>query len=108
MEIAMPWIILFFAGLFEVGWAVGLKYTDGFSRPLPTALTVGAMIISLGLLGLAMKDLPLGTAYAIWTGVGAVGTVIAGIILFGESMALFRLASVALIIAGLVGLKIST
>ncbi|KAB0493461.1 quaternary ammonium compound efflux SMR transporter SugE [Pseudomonas psychrophila] len=103
----MSWIILFFAGLFEVGWAVGLKYTDGFSRPLPTALTVGAMIISLGLLGLAMKELPLGTAYAIWTGVGAVGTVIAGIILFGESMALFRLASVALIIAGLIGLKIS-
>jgi len=103
----MPWIILFFAGLFEVGWAVGLKYTDGFSRPLPTALTVGAMIISLGLLGLAMKELPLGTAYAIWTGVGAIGTVIAGIILFGESMALFRLASVALIIAGLVGLKMS-
>ncbi|KQB54006.1 molecular chaperone [Pseudomonas endophytica] len=104
----MSWIILFFAGLFEVGWAVGLKYTDGFTRPLPTALTVGAMVISLGLLGLAMKELPLGTAYAIWTGVGAVGTVIAGIILFGESMALFRLASVALIIAGLVGLKIST
>ena len=103
----MSWIILFFAGLFEVGWAVGLKYTDGFSRPLPTALTVGAMIISLGLLGLAMKELPLGTAYAIWTGVGAVGTVIAGIILFGESMALFRLASVVLIIAGLVGLKMS-
>ena len=103
----MSWIILFFAGLFEVGWAVGLKYTDGFSRPLPTALTVGAMIISLGLLGLAMKELPLGTAYAIWTGVGAVGTVIAGIILFGESMALLRLASVALIIAGLVGLKMS-
>ncbi|MBU6958344.1 quaternary ammonium compound efflux SMR transporter SugE [Pseudomonas sp. CVAP len=103
----MPWIILFFAGLFEVGWAVGLKYTDGFSRPLPTVLTVGAMVISLGLLGLAMKDLPLGTAYAIWTGVGAVGTVIAGIILFGESMALFRLASVALIIAGLIGLKVS-
>jgi quaternary ammonium compound-resistance protein SugE len=107
MEMKMSWIILFFAGLFEVGWAVGLKYTDGFSRPLPTALTVGAMVISLGLLGLAMKELPLGTAYAIWTGVGAVGTVIAGIILFGESMALFRLASVALIIAGLVGLKIS-
>jgi len=103
----MSWIILFFAGLFEVGWAVGLKYTDGFSRPLPTALTITAMVISLGLLGLAMKELPLGTAYAIWTGVGAVGTVIAGIILFGESMALFRLASVALIIAGLVGLKIS-
>ena len=103
----MPWIILFFAGIFEVGWADGLKYTEGFTRPLPTTLTVGAMVISLGLLGLAMKDLPLGTAYAIWTGVGAVGTVIAGIILFGESMALFRLASVALIIAGLVGLKIS-
>ncbi|WPN56373.1 quaternary ammonium compound efflux SMR transporter SugE [Pseudomonas sp. P9_31] len=103
----MSWIILFFAGLFEVGWAVGLKYTDGFSRPLPTALTVAAMAISLGLLGLAMKELPLGTAYAIWTGVGAVGTVIAGIILFDESMALFRLASVALIITGLVGLKVS-
>ncbi|CRM45417.1 quaternary ammonium compound efflux SMR transporter SugE [Pseudomonas fluorescens] len=104
----MSWIILFFAGLFEVGWAVGLKYTDGFSKPLPTALTIAAMVISLGLLGLAVKELPLGTAYAVWTGVGAVGTVIAGIILFGESMALFRLASVALIICGLIGLKIST
>ncbi|MDQ0739529.1 quaternary ammonium compound efflux SMR transporter SugE [Pseudomonas sp. W4I3] len=104
----MSWIILFFAGLFEVGWAVGLKYTDGFSKPLPTVLTLVAMAISLGLLGLAMKELPLGTAYAVWTGVGAVGTVIAGIILFGESMALFRLASVALIICGLIGLKIST
>lgn len=103
----MSWIILFFAGLFEVGWAVGLKYTDGFTRPLPTVLTVGAMAISLGLLGLAMKELPLGTAYAIWTGVGAVGTVIAGIILFGESMALVRLVSVALIVCGLVGLKVS-
>ena len=103
----MSWIILFFAGLFEVGWAVGLKYTDGFTRPLPTVLTVAAMAISLGLLGLAMKELPLGTAYAIWTGVGAVGTVIAGIILFGESMALVRLASVALIVTGLVGLKVS-
>jgi quaternary ammonium compound-resistance protein SugE len=107
MEVFMSWIILFFAGLFEVGWAVGLKYTDGFSRPLPTALTIAAMGVSLGLLGLAMKELPLGTAYAIWTGVGAVGTVIAGIILFGESMALVRLASVALIVAGLVGLKVS-
>ncbi|MBH3411058.1 quaternary ammonium compound efflux SMR transporter SugE [Pseudomonas vlassakiae] len=103
----MSWIILFFAGLFEVGWAVGLKYTDGFSKPLPTVLTVAAMAISLGLLGLAMKELPLGTAYAIWTGVGAVGTVIAGIILFGESMALVRLVSVALIITGLIGLKVS-
>lgn len=103
----MSWIILFCAGLFEVGWAVGLKYTDGFTRPLPTALIVAAMAISLGLLGLAMKELPLGTAYAIWTGVGAVGTVIAGIILFGESMALIRLVSVALIVTGLIGLKVS-
>ncbi|WP_445674223.1 quaternary ammonium compound efflux SMR transporter SugE [Pseudomonas aeruginosa] len=103
----MSWIILFFAGLFEVGWAVGLKYTEGFSKPLPTVLTALAMLVSLGLLGLAMKHLPLGTAYAVWTGVGAVGTVIAGIVLFGESMALLRLASVALIVYGLVGLKLS-
>ena len=79
----MSWLILFFAGLFEIGWAVGLKYTEGFTRLLPTSLTVAAMAISVGLLGLAMKSLPLGTAYAIWTGIGAVGTVIAGIILFG-------------------------
>ncbi|MEW3496457.1 quaternary ammonium compound efflux SMR transporter SugE [Pseudomonas aeruginosa] len=103
----MSWIILFFAGLFEVGWAVGLKYTEGFSKPLPTVLTALAMLVSLGLLGLAMKHLPLGTAYAVWTGVGAVGTAIAGIVLFGESMALLRLASVALIVCGLVGLKLS-
>lgn len=103
----MSWIILFFAGLFEVGWAVGLKYTEGFSKPLPTVLTALAMLVSLGLLGLAMKHLPLGTAYAVWTGVGAVGTVIAGIVLFGESMTLLRLASVALIVCGLVGLKLS-
>ncbi|HBO4969297.1 TPA: quaternary ammonium compound efflux SMR transporter SugE [Pseudomonas aeruginosa] len=103
----MSWIILFFAGLFEVGWAVGLKYTEGFSKPLPTVLTALAMLVSLGLLGLAMKHLPLGTAYVVWTGVGAVGTVIAGIVLFGESMALLRLASVALIVCGLVGLKLS-
>ncbi|MDF5997164.1 quaternary ammonium compound efflux SMR transporter SugE [Pseudomonas aeruginosa] len=103
----MSWIILFFAGLFEVGWAVDLKYTEGFSKPLPTVLTALAMLVSLGLLGLAMKHLPLGTAYAVWTGVGAVGTVIAGIVLFGESMALLRLASVALIVCGLVGLKLS-
>lgn len=103
----MSWIILFFAGLFEVGWAVGLKYTDGFTRLLPTGLTVAAMAISLGLLGLAMKELPLGTAYAIWTGIGAVGTVIAGIILFGESTSLLRLGSVLLICIGLAGLKLS-
>ncbi|WP_437883169.1 quaternary ammonium compound efflux SMR transporter SugE [Pseudomonas sp. LRF_L74] len=104
----MSWVILFFAGLFEVAWAVGLKYTEGFSRPLPTTLTVLAMLISIGMLGLAVKQLPLGTAYAIWTGIGAVGTVIAGIILFGESTNLIRLVSVALIICGLVGLKLST
>lgn len=103
----MSWIILLFAGLFEIGWAVGLKYTDGFTRPLPTGLTIAAMAISLGLLGLAMKELPLGTAYAIWTGVGAVGTVIAGIILFGESTSLLRLGSVLLICIGLAGLKLS-
>jgi quaternary ammonium compound-resistance protein SugE len=103
----MSWFILLLAGLFEVGWAVGLKYTDGFTRPLPSLLTVAAIVISLGLLGLAMKELPLGTAYAIWTGVGAVGTVIAGIVLFGESMALLRLASVALILCRMVGLTLS-
>jgi len=103
----MSWIILFVAGLFEVAWAVGLKYTEGFTRPIPTALTLLAIITSMGLLGLAMKNLPLGTAYAIWTGVGAVGTVIVGIVLFGESMAPVRLLSVALILCGLVGLKLS-
>lgn len=103
----MSWIILLLAGLFEMGWAVGLKYTDGFTRPLPTLLTVTAMLISLGLLGLAMKELPLGTAYAIWTGIGAIGTVIAGIVLFGEAVTLMRMASVALIICGLLGLKLS-
>ena len=103
----MSWFILLLAGLFEVGWAVGLKYTDGFTRPLPTLLTVAAIIVSLALLGLAMQELPLGTAYAIWTGVGAVGTVIAGIMLFGEAVTLLRIASVALIVCGLIGLKLS-
>ncbi len=103
----MAWTYLFFAGLFEIGWAIGLKYTDGFTRPLPTVLTAGSMLVSIVLLGLAVKTLPMGTAYAIWTGVGAVGTVIAGIFLFGESMALLRLGSVALIVVGLIGLKLS-
>ena len=103
----MPWILLTLAGLFEIGWAIGLKYTDGFTRPLPTVLTAGSMLVSIVLLGLAVKTLPMGTAYAIWTGVGAVGTVIAGIFLFGESMALLRLGSVALIVVGLIGLKLS-
>ncbi|MDI9240458.1 quaternary ammonium compound efflux SMR transporter SugE [Lysobacter sp. LF1] len=104
----MPWIILVLAGLFEVGWAIGLKYTDGFTRPWPTVGTVVAMVISLGLLGIAMKSLPVGTAYAIWVGVGAVGTVILGIVLFQEPMNPLRLVSVALIVAGLVGLKLAS
>lgn len=103
----MSWLILFLAGLFEIAWAVGLKYSDGFTRLVPSALTAVAMIISVVLLGWAMKGLPLGTAYAIWTGIGAVGTVIVGIFLFGESMAPLRLLSVALVVAGLIGLKLS-
>ncbi|MGE0736250.1 MAG: quaternary ammonium compound efflux SMR transporter SugE [Alphaproteobacteria bacterium] len=104
----MAWVILFCAGLFEVGWAVGLKYTDGFSRPIPTILTVVSMIVSLGLLGLALKTLPLGTAYAIWTGVGTIGTALLGIFLFGESAAALRILCIALIVAGIVGLKLAT
>ena len=103
----MSWLILLLAGLFEVAWAIGLKYTDGFTRPLPTLLTLSAIIVSLALLSLAMKGLPLGTAYAIWTGIGAIGTLIAGIILFGEPITLLRMISAALIICGLIGLKIS-
>lgn len=104
----MPWIILVLAGLFEVGWAIGLKYTDGFSKLWPTVGTVAAMAVSLGLLGIAMKSLPVGTAYAIWVGVGAVGTVILGIVLFNEPMNALRMISVGLIIAGLVGLKLAS
>lgn len=104
----MNWIILIVAGLFEVGWAVGLKYTEGFTRLWPTLGTIISMIISLGLLGIAMKGLPLGTAYSIWVGVGAVGTVILGIVLLGESASVARMISVALIIAGIIGLKLST
>lgn len=102
----MAWIVLFAAGLFEIGWAVGLKYTDGFTRVVPTALTVASMVVSLALLGLALRTLPLGTAYAMWTGVGTVGTAILGIWLFGESAAALRLACIGLIVAGIVGLKL--
>ncbi len=104
----MDWIILVIAGLFEVGWAIGLKYTDGFTRVWPTIWTVLAMIISLWLLGIAMKSLPVGTAYSVWVGVGAVGTVILGIVLLGEPANAARLISVALIIAGIGGLKLAT
>ena len=102
----MAWITLFAAGLFEIGWAIGLKYTDGFTRPLPTLATVASMVVSLGLLGIALKSLPLGTAYAIWTGVGTVGTAVLGIVLFGEPAHALRLACIGLILAGIVGLKL--
>jgi len=104
----MNWAILVVAGIFEVGWAIGLKYTDGFTRLWPSVWTVLAMIISLGLLGIAMKTLPVGTAYSVWVGVGAVGTVVLGIVLLGESASLGRVISVSLIVAGIVGLKLST
>lgn len=103
----MPWTLLVVAGLFEVAWAVGLKYTDGFSKPMPTVLTVGAMLASIGLLGLAMKHLPVGTAYAVWTGIGTVGTVLLGIVLLGDSASPVRLGCVALIILGIAGLKLT-
>ena len=103
----MPWILLFLAGLFEIAWAVGLKYTDGFTRPLPTALTVAAMVASVGLLGLAVKHLPVGTAYAVWTGIGTIGTALLGILLFGEPATAARLACIGLIVAGIAGLKLA-
>ncbi len=103
----MPWLLLILAGLFEIGWAIGLKYTEGFTRLWPSIGTALAMIVSLALLGIAMKSLPVGTAYAVWVGVGAVGTVILGIVLFGEPANTLRLVSVALIIGGIVGLKLS-
>jgi len=102
----MPWLILLIAGLFEIAWATGLKYTEGFTRLWPTVATVAAMGVSMVLLGIAMKSLPVGTAYAIWTGIGAIGTVSLGIILFGESAALARLFCVLLILAGVLGLKL--
>ncbi|MFZ1492672.1 MAG: quaternary ammonium compound efflux SMR transporter SugE [Candidatus Competibacter denitrificans] len=104
----MAWILLILAGLLEVGWAIGLKYTDGFTRFWPTVWTALAMILSLALLGIAMKSLPVGTAYSVWVGVGAVGTVILGIILFGEPANPARLLSVGLIVAGIIGLKLAT
>ena len=102
----MAWIILLFAGLSEVGWAVGLKYTEGFTRLVPSLLTIASMAVSLGLLGLALKTLPLGTAYAIWTGIGTIGTALLGIMLFGESASALRLACIGLIVTGIVGLKL--
>ena len=103
----MPWILLIIAGLFEVAWAVGLKYTEGFSKLVPSVLTVAAMVASVVLLGLAMKQLPVGTAYAVWTGIGTVGTVILGIVLLGDSAAPLRLLCLGLIMLGIVGLKVT-
>jgi len=102
----MAWLYLFVAGLFEVGWAIGLKYTQGFTRLAPTLFTATSMIVSLGLLGLALKSLPVGTAYAVWTGIGTIGTAILGILLLGEPAAVLRLLCIGLIVAGIVGLKL--
>ena len=108
MQSNLAWTILFVAGLFEVGWAIGLKYTEGFTRLVPSALTLTAMVLSIVLLGMALKALPVGTAYAVWTGIGAVGTAVLGIYLFGEPATAARLASIGLIVAGIVGLKLVT
>jgi quaternary ammonium compound-resistance protein SugE len=106
--VTMAWLLLLVAGLCEVAWAIGLKYTEGYTRLWPTVGTVGAMIVSVLLLGIAMKSLPVGTAYAVWVGVGAVGTAILGIVLFGESASFARIASLGLIVAGIVGLKLAS
>ncbi|HTO30085.1 quaternary ammonium compound efflux SMR transporter SugE [Pararhizobium sp.] len=103
----MAWIILFLAGILEIGWAIGLKYTEGFTKLIPTVLTGLSMVASVVLLGIAVRTLPLGTAYAVWTGIGTVGTVILGIILFHEPATAVRLGCIALIIAGIAGLKLT-
>lgn len=101
----MAWFYLLIAGLFEIGWAIGLKYTEGFTRLVPSLLTLACMIVSFALLGMALKTLPVGTAYAIWTGVGAVGTALMGMYLFGDPATTARLACIAIIVSGIVGLK---
>ena len=102
----MAWAILFVAGLMEIGWAIGLKYTEGFTRLVPSELTLAAMAASVLLLGLALKTLPIGTAYAVWTGIGAVGTAALGIVLFGDPATAARLGCIGLIVAGIIGLKL--
>ena len=104
----MAWVLLFVAGLLEIGWAIGLKYTEGFTKPWASTWTIAAMVASVFLLALAMKTLPVGTAYAVWTGIGAVGTVILGVVLFGEPATAARIACIVLIVAGIVGLKLVT
>ena len=101
----MAWVYLFIAGLFEIGWAIGLKYTEGYTKLVPTVLTLAGMGASVYTLGLALKDIPIGTGYAVWTGIGSVGTAILGIILFGEPATMLRLLCLGLIVAGIVGLK---
>ena len=108
MSQTAAWITLVVAGLFEVGWAIGLKYTDGFTRLWPTVWTAVALAASMVLLGIAVKSLPLGTAYAVWVGIGAVGTAVLGIALLGEPATIARLASIGLVVAGIVGLKLAT
>ncbi|GGA77527.1 QacE family quaternary ammonium compound efflux SMR transporter [Arenimonas soli] len=104
----MNWLFLVLAGLLEVGWAVGLKYTEGFTRPLPSVLTVIAMVVGFYLLSLSMREIPLGTAYGIWVGIGAAGAAIAGMVLFKEPVSTLRIASIVLVVAGIVGLKLSS
>jgi quaternary ammonium compound-resistance protein SugE len=104
----MAWIVLVIAGVLEIGWAIGLKYTDGFSRVWPSVATISAMVVSLFLLGLAVRTLPVGTAYAVWTGIGTVGTVLLGMALFGEPATPLRLAFITMIVAGIIGLKLVT
>jgi quaternary ammonium compound-resistance protein SugE len=102
------WIMLAAAGLFEIVWAIGLKYAEGFTKPIASAITIAAMVISMWLLAQAARELPIGTAYAVWTGIGAVGAALLGIMLFAESASLTRIACIGLIVAGIVGLKLST
>lgn len=102
-----PWVIVLLAGLMETGWALGLKYSEGFTRPLPTVLTVAGALASFWLLSVAMRTLPVGTAYAVWVGIGATGTAIAAVFLFGEAVTLLRVAGIGLILAGIVALKLA-
>jgi len=108
LSTSIAWFLLVVAGLFEIAWAIGLKYTAGFTKPLPTVLTVAAMVISMGLLGVTARQLPIGTAYAVWTGIGVFGTAVLGMYLFGESMAPLRLLCLAFILTGIVGLKLTS
>jgi quaternary ammonium compound-resistance protein SugE len=104
----MSWYVLILAGLFEVGWAIGLEYSDGFTKPVPTAGTIVALVVSMGLLAIAIEDLPVGTAYAVWTGIGAVGTATLGILLFDEPASLTRVAFIGVIVVGIVGLHVAS